>query len=166
VVWEIAPLDRDKVTALDIAYGMLKMFPDPGDKTVLYIDHLTLETVVPDYVEGWDVSPDRIAFSHSGYMTGSSKSALASDLKSDKFSLVNAATGATVLTKPVDRKQTALGSYQVLDFSEVQKPGSYLLRTGSVATQPFRIGDDEWRPDTVAEAPSPSAKDVFRAAIR
>jgi hypothetical protein len=145
VVWEITPLDRDKITALDIAYGMPKMFPDPGDKTMLYIDHLTLETVVPDHVEGWDVSPDRIAFSHSGYMTGSSKNALASDLKSDKFSLVNAATGATVLTKPVEQKQTALGSYQVLDFSEVQKPGRYLLRAGSVTTQPFRIGDDAWR---------------------
>jgi hypothetical protein len=145
VVWEIAPLDRDKVTALDIAYGMPKMFPDPGDKTVLYLDHLTLETVVPDHVEGWDVTPDRIAFSHSGYMTGSTKSALASGLKSDKFSLVNAATGVTVLTKPVEPKQTALGSYQVLDFSEMQKPGRYLLRAGSVTTPTFRIGDDAWR---------------------
>lgn len=145
VVWEIAPLDRDKVTALDIGYGMPKMFPDPGDKTVLYIAHLTLETVVPDHVEGWDVTPDRIAFSHSGYMTGSSKSAIASGLKAGEFSLVNASTGATVVTKPVERKQTALGSYQVLGFTEVQKPGRYLLRAGSVTTQPFRIGDDAWR---------------------
>jgi hypothetical protein len=145
VVWEIAPLDRDKVTALDIGYGMPKMFPDPGDKTVLYIDHLTLETVVPDHVEGWDVSPDRIAFSHSGYMTGSSKSAVANGLKAGEFSLVNASTGATVVTKPVEQRQTALGSYQVLDFTEVRKPGRYLLRAGSVTTQPFRIGDDAWR---------------------
>ena len=145
VVWEIAPLDRDKVTALDIGYGMPKMFPDPGDKTVLYIDHLTLETVVPDHVEGWDVSPDRIAFSHSGYMTGSSKGAVASGLDAGKFSLVNASTGATVVTKPVEQRQTALGSYQVLDFTEVQKPGRYFLRAGSVTTQPFPIGDDAWR---------------------
>ncbi|MGA7255890.1 MAG: glycoside hydrolase family 9 protein [Terracidiphilus sp.] len=145
VVWEIAPLDRDKVTALDIGYGMPKMFPDPGDKTVLYIDHLTLETVVPDHVEGWDVTPDRIAFSHSGYMTGSSKSAIASGLKAGAFSLVNASTGATLVTKPAEQRQTALGSYQVLDFTEVQKPGRYFLRAGSVTTQPFRIGDDAWR---------------------
>lgn len=145
VVWEITPLDRDKVTALDIGYGMPKMFPDPGDKTVLYIDHLTLETVVPDHVEGWDISPDRIAFSHSGYMTGSSKSALASGLEAGKFSLVDASTGATVLTKPWEQRQTPLGSYRVLDFTEVQKPGRYQLRAGSVTTQPFRIGDDAWR---------------------
>jgi hypothetical protein len=39
-VWEIAPLDRDKVTALDFAYSLPKMFPDPGDHTTLYIDQL------------------------------------------------------------------------------------------------------------------------------
>jgi hypothetical protein len=145
VVWEIAPLDRDKVTALDIGYGMPKMFPDPGDKTVLYIDHLTLETVVPDHVEGWDVSPDRIAFSHPGYLTGSSKTAIASGLDAGKFSLVNASTRATVVTRPVELRQTALGSYQVLDFTEVQKTGRYFLRAGSVTTRPFSIGDDAWR---------------------
>src|SRR6476646_7963672 len=31
LVWEIAPLDRDKVTALDFGYSLPKMFPDPGD---------------------------------------------------------------------------------------------------------------------------------------
>ena len=32
VTWEIAPLDRDKVTALDFAYSLPKMLPDPGDQ--------------------------------------------------------------------------------------------------------------------------------------
>ncbi len=68
-----------------------------------------------------------------------------SGLKAGEFSLVNASTGATVVTKPVKQRQTALGRYQVLDFTEVQKPGSYFLRAGSVTTQPFRIGDDAWR---------------------
>ena len=62
VVWEIAPLDRDKVTGLDFGYGLPKMLPDPGDKTMLYIDQMELQTVVPDHVEGWDVSPGKIAF--------------------------------------------------------------------------------------------------------
>lgn len=51
--------------------------PDPGDKTVLYIDQMELQTVVPDHVEGWDVSPGKIAFSHAGYVSGSSKTAIA-----------------------------------------------------------------------------------------
>ncbi|MGC2233438.1 MAG: hypothetical protein WBA09_18215, partial [Candidatus Acidiferrum sp.] len=66
VVWEIAPLDRDKVTQLDFAYSMPKMFPDPGDQTILYIDQLELQKVDADHVEGWDVAPGKIAFSHAG----------------------------------------------------------------------------------------------------
>ena len=88
LVWEIAPLDRDKVTALDFAYSLPKMFPDPGDHTVLYIDQLELQTVVPDHVEGWDVAAGKIAFSHSGYTVGSSKSAIASDLTAREFSVI------------------------------------------------------------------------------
>ena len=80
VVWEIAPLDRDRVTALDFAYSLPKKLPDPGDQTILDIDQLELQSVVADHVEGWDVAPGKIAFSHSGYTTGSSKSAIASDL--------------------------------------------------------------------------------------
>jgi hypothetical protein len=37
VVWEIAPLDRDRVTALEFAYSLPKKFPDPGDQTILDI---------------------------------------------------------------------------------------------------------------------------------
>ena len=151
VVWEIAPLSRDRVTALDVAYSLPKMFPDPGDKTILYIDQLELQTVVPDHVEGWDVAAGKIAFSQSGYESGASKTAIASGLRSSEFSLVNADTGKIVLTKPVEQKQTDLGQYQVLDFSQVQQPGNYLLRVGGTATGKFRIGEDAWR-DSIVKA--------------
>ncbi len=145
VVWEIPSLARDKVTAVDFGYGLPKMLPDPGDKTILYIDQLTLESVAPDHVEGWEVAPDKIAFSHAGYLSGSTKTAIANGLASSEFSLVDADTGKSMLTRAVEQKKTALGTYQLLDFSEVQRPGRYLLRSGAISTQPFRIGDDAWR---------------------
>lgn len=145
IVWEIAPLDRDKITALDFAYSFPKMFPDPGDHTDLYIDQLELQTVVPDHVDGWDVAEGKIAFSHAGYTTGSTKTAVASNLTAREFELVEEGTGKVVLTKPVEEKKTGLGTYQVLDFTEFQQPGSYFLRAGSTVTRPFRIGDDAWR---------------------
>jgi hypothetical protein len=151
VVWEIASLPRDKITGLDFGYGLPKMFPDPGDKTVLYIDQLELQTVVPDHVEGWDVSPDKIAFSHAGYMPGSSKTAVASNLQGSDFSVVNADTGKIVLTAPLEQKNAKLGHYQVLDFSAIQQPGDYLLRSGAITTRSFRIGDDAWR-DSIVKA--------------
>ncbi len=145
LVWEIAPLDRDKVTALDFAYSLPKMFPDPADHTILYIDQLELQTVVPDHVEGWDVAAGKIAFSHSGYTLGSSKSAIASDLAAREFSVIDQSTGKAVLTRPVDERKTGLGTYQVLDFSSLAKAGTYQLRAGNELTRPFVVSDDAWR---------------------
>jgi hypothetical protein len=144
VVWEIAPLDRDRVTALDFAYMLPKKIPDPGDQTILDIDQLELQSVIADHVEGWDVAPGKIAFSHS-YTPGSSKSAIASDLKAREFSVVDSQTGRILLTKPVEQTSTPLGHYQVLDFSAVRDPGNYVIKAGDTQTRPFRIGDDAWR---------------------
>jgi hypothetical protein len=151
IVWEIAPLDRDKITALDFAYSLPKMFPDPGDHTILYIDQLELEKVVPDHVEGWDVAAGKISFSHAGYTTGSSKSAMATDLAAREFFVIDQDTGKAVFTAPVEEKKTSLGRYQVLDFSKLETPGTYTLRAGSETTRAFTIGDDAWR-DSVLKA--------------
>jgi Glycosyl hydrolase family 9/Cellulase N-terminal ig-like domain len=145
VVWEIAPLDRDRVTALEFAYSLAKKFPDPGDHTILDIDQLELQSVVADYVEGWDVAPGKIAFSDSGYTTGSPKSAIASDLTAREFSVINSQNGEAALTQPVEQVITPLGKYQVLDFSAVRQPGTYVIKAGETLTRSFRIGDDVWR---------------------
>jgi Glycosyl hydrolase family 9/Cellulase N-terminal ig-like domain len=145
VVWEIAPLDRDQVTALDFAYSLPKKFPDPGDQTILDIDQLELQSVVADHVEGWDVAPGEIAFSHSGYTTGSSKSAIASDLAAPAFDVIDQQNGQTILSKPVTQITTPLGKYQVLDFSEVREPGTYVIKAGETLTRSFEVRDDPWR---------------------
>ncbi len=145
VVWEIAPLDRDRVTALDVAYSLPKKFPDPGDQTILDIDQLELQSVVADHTEGWDVAPGKIVFSQSGYTIGSSKSAIASDLAAREFSLIDQQTGEAVLTKPVEQVTAPLGKYQVLDFSELRHPGTYVIKAGDTLTRSFEIGQDAWR---------------------
>jgi hypothetical protein len=145
IVWEIAPLDRDRVTALDFAYSLPKKLPDPGDRTVLYVDQLELQSVVADHVEGWDVAAGKIAFSHSGYTVGTQKTAIASDLTAHEFSLVDQETGRVAFTGPVEAASTPLGSYQTLDFSQFRRPGTYAIKAGDTMTRPFRIGDDAWR---------------------
>jgi Glycosyl hydrolase family 9/Cellulase N-terminal ig-like domain len=144
VTWEIAPLDRDKITGLSFGYALPKMFPDPGDQSVLYIDQLELQSVAADHVEGWDVSPGSIAFSQAGYMPGATKVAVASRLTAQTFSLVEKSTGKTILTGPIEEKKTDLGTFQVLDFSSIDHPGTYVLHAGSTVTRPFPIGNDVW----------------------
>ena len=144
VVWEIAPLDRERITALEFTYSLPKKLPDPGDRTTLYLDDLELQRVDADRVEGWDVAPGRVAVSGSGYSASASKTAIASDLPAGRFSLIRAGTGAVALTKAIAPVTTPLGVYQLLDFSEVREPGSYRIRTARGLTPPFTIGDDAW----------------------
>lgn len=145
VVWEIANLARDKVTGLDFLYLMQGNEPGATDVAQFDFDKLELQKVNADHYEGWNVQPGEIAFSHPGYQTGSSKSAIASGMKAGEFQLIDQQTGMPVLSKAVRNTKSEIGQFQVLDFSEVQKPGTYQLRAGGKTTRPFRIGDDVWK---------------------
>ncbi|MGH7444097.1 MAG: cellulase N-terminal Ig-like domain-containing protein, partial [Longimicrobiales bacterium] len=148
IVWEIDPLARDRVTMIEFGYWVNKMLAAPGDSVAFEIGRIELQRVDPDHHTGWDIAPGRIAFSHTGYQTGTSKSALSSDLAAAEFQLVrvnDSALGAVVLTKPVATVGTRLGEFRELDFSEVTEAGSYIIRAGGTHTRPFRIGDDVWQ---------------------
>jgi hypothetical protein len=149
IVWEIEPLARDRVTAIEIGYWVNKMLAAPGDRVAFEIAQVELQKVEPDHHTGWNVSPGKISFSHTGYQTGASKTALASDLSASEFSVLRMndnALGEVVLRRPVQSLQTRLGPFQEMDFSEVNAPGSYVIRTGDRTTRAFRIAPDVWNP--------------------
>ena len=137
VVWEIAPLEPGPRDGTRFRLQPAQEAPQPGDQTILDIDKLELQRVDADYVEGWNVAPGKIAFSHSGYTTGAAKSAIASDVNAREFSLIDLATGLAVLTKPIEQIATPLGKYQVLDFSEVREPGEYAIQARRPAHPPL-----------------------------
>ena len=145
VLWEITPLARDKVTSLEFRYWVNKRIPDPGDRVAFEVGRLELHRVDPDHFEGWNVAPGAVSFSHTGYQSGSSKTAIASGLEAGEFSLMRVETGETVLRKPIRRVKTRLGQFEQMDFSEVRMPGSYIIRVGDARTRSFRIDPDVWR---------------------
>lgn len=105
VFWEITPLARDKVTSIEINYWVNKRLPDTSDSVAFEIAKLALQWVEPDHYQGWNVTPGKIAFSNTGYQSGSSKTALASDLTAREFQLIrldNNAEPEIVLSKPVE----------------------------------------------------------------
>ena len=147
VVWEIDPLARDRVTLLEIGYWINKMLAAPTDRVGFEIGRVELQRVEPDHHTGWNVAPGKIAFSHTGYQMGSSKTAVATDLPATSFTLLNVdnnAMGVVVLEKPIRSVASRIGRFQELDFSEVNKPGTYVIRAGNITTRPFRITDDVW----------------------
>jgi hypothetical protein len=148
VVWEIDPLARDRVTSIEIGYWVNKMFAAPRDRVAFEIGRIELQRVEPDHHIGWNTGPGKIVFSHSGYQTGSSKTAVTSALTASSFDLLRVndnALGDVVLRKSVENVRTRLGDFQQMDFSEVNAPGRYVIRAGSTITRPFTIGDDAWK---------------------
>ena len=148
IVWEIEPLARDRVSAIEIGYFVNKMLAAPGDRVAFEIGRVELQRVNPDHHTGWNVAPGELSFSHTGYQTGTTKTAIASDLAASEFSVVRVndnALGDVVLRKPVRSVQTRLGAFQEMDFSEVNAPGSYVIRAGDRTTRSFRIGADVWK---------------------
>lgn len=148
VFWEITPLARDKVTSIEINYWVNKRLPDTSDSVAFEIAKLALQWVEPDHYQGWNVTPGKIAFSNTGYQSGSSKTALASDLTAREFQLIrldNNAEPEIVLSKPVEVITTRLGEFQEMDFSSVREPGTYVIQAGHARTRPFQIDENVWR---------------------
>ncbi len=150
IVWEIAHLGRDKVTGLEFSYRLQGHEPEAAETVCYDLDHLELQKVDADHYEGWDVSPGRIAFSHTGYAVGGSNSAIGSDISSSTFRLVNAETGKVALSKLTKTVTSHIGRFQFLDFSEVRQPGTYFIEAGNTKTPPFRIVPNVWR-DTIVK---------------
>lgn len=149
VLWEIEPLARDRVTALEIGYWVNKMLADPADSVTFEIGRIELQRVEPDHYEGWEVAPGGLTYSHTGYSANRPKTALSSDLEGGSFRLIRIdgrPVGEIVLERPIETVETRLGTYQVLDFSSVRTPGNYVLQASDRQSHPFRIDETVWRP--------------------
>ena len=142
VYWEIPHVRRDKVVAIELRYRLQGNQREMTDTVKYYFDEIYLEKVEqPEHYEGWNVAPGHIAHNHIGYRTGFPKTALSADPSAKTFTLIDVDTKQVALKKPTTLKKTRLGTFQVLDFSEVDRPGTYALKAGDVQTRPFQIGD-------------------------
>jgi hypothetical protein len=142
VVWEISNVERDKITSFEMSYGLSGNYPEEANKIRFYFDQMELEKVDADKTEGWDVAKGKISFAHTGYQTGAEKTAIANNIDAKVFKLINQDNGKIVLTKAIQKTTSHIGNFQVMDFSEVHTPGTYILSAGNVVTRPFRIDAD------------------------
>lgn len=144
IVWEIANLPRDRVTGFEFQYRMQGNEPGATDLALFYFDDLDLQNVEPDYYEGWEVAPGRIAYSHLGYLPGLRKEAFSLPVNVEAFQIINETSGQTELKAPVRHRDTPNGSFAIYDFSNFQKPGRYRIEAGELVSRTFSIGEDVW----------------------
>lgn len=143
VLWEIPHLKRDKVTTFTI--GQLLRGHDPEDEGIVTydFDELEVQRVGADMYEGWEVAPGRFAFCHVGYRPGDKKIAFAGEGAGSTFELVDT-SDKVVFAADVRVMNNRRGQFRVIDFSPYRQPGKYRLRSGSLLSRQFRIGEDVW----------------------
>ena len=142
---EFTGLERDKVSYLKFAIEVFGRELTMGDTLRFDVDNVLLETIEdPEVVKGWMPADGRIIFSTTGYTTRMEKTALVTVPDAKKFKIINNKTGRTALRGKVKTVETALGTYRMIDFSKLRKPGQYVIQVGKVRTWPFYIDDNVW----------------------
>ena len=144
VTSEFESLPRTSVTGVAVRCRLSGNEPGTSETFTYDIDHLELQRVAPDHYQGWNCAPGKIAFSHTGYAIGSPKSAISSDLAESKFNVVDATNGKVVLSKPVTKATTYRGTFQTMDFSELDQAGTYFIQAGDRKTGIFQIDNNVW----------------------
>ena len=140
VYWEIAHLGRDNVTAVTFQYPLFGNEAGASETARFFIDEIYLEKVDADHYEGWDVSSGEIAYNHAGYAKGFPKVAFTSETVGQKFYLKDNSSGKTVKEGVITAQTMPVGSFQMMDFSDVNTEGTYILEVGKLKTKPFIIG--------------------------
>ncbi|MBB3128423.1 hypothetical protein FHS19_003077 [Paenibacillus rhizosphaerae] len=142
---EIPNVARDRVAALKFGYDIIGHEMEAVKESCFYLSDIRLERVEKTAKwSGWEPEAGSILFCGSGYQPGAVKTAITGESAADLFKLVDAKSGRIVLKKSVIRMENEQGKFSLLDFSEVQTEGSYLLICGETVTRTFPIAEDVW----------------------
>ncbi len=138
VVHEIPDFHRDAMAKLEV-YCTQSGAPEgiADEKIRFYLGEVAMEAVEADACRGWNTD-GRIAYCHSGYVTGGVKYAV-TQMKAASFRIEDAATGAAVYEGRSQEVTDPIGTFTVADFTSLKQEGLFRLRIGGAATEPFRI---------------------------
>lgn len=140
VIWEFAQLPRDVITEISIVIDADGKDTSTGPEAAFDFENLELQRVEKAEKEkGWECETDHISYSTSGYQKNGKKTAIANTGKKS-FCVLDAA-GNEVLSKPVVVQKDRYGTFEILEFSEIIKPGFYRLQIGELLSDPFEIGE-------------------------
>ena len=141
-IWEFAAMPRDAVCQLMFYVFCSGHDLCAGERLTYEYRDIRLERVEnPEHEYGWENPAPGIRLSTAGYWPDGTKTAVGT-LDADRFRLVDARTGETVLTGPVRRVENVRGRFDVLDFSGCTAPGRYYLQAGEIRSCEFDIAAD------------------------
>lgn len=142
---EIPNVFRDKVTAIKIGYDIVGNEREAADTACFYIKDIEAQKIEQcEKYTGWEPREGQLIYSGTGYQTTALKQAFSAGNCQGRFRVVEMETGKVILKKEVEKIVTKQGHFVVLDFSEVEEQGSYLLICGDMISRSFVIGDEVW----------------------
>lgn len=140
IIWEMPDLYKDSVTGFGVNIMLTGSPRGAGDRLKLYVDDMRIEKVEAENTRGFDLRKNAIAYSHSGYQLNSLKQALVQHTTNTKFQLVNE-KNKTVFT---GNGKKLPNDFVELDFTTFNTPGYYTIKTATVSSKPFAIGDEAY----------------------
>ena len=137
VIWEVDHIKRDQISEIEITPFLMGCPPEAMPIINIFVANISAEVVEKDFDEGWNLD-NRIAYCHSGYLPVSRKIALTSICNSEYFTLTNVEDNKVYKYK-VKEKDTNLGHFYILEFTNVTETGTYVLEVDNRKTEPFLI---------------------------
>lgn len=140
---EIADFQRDRMANLYFDVSLNGRDMTTGDTATYQISNIRFQRVAsPDKVAGWQPDSNAIVYSMTGYYADGRKTAILDAETSRKFEILNADNGKKVYSGKIKRVTTTTGRYGVADFSDLRKPGRYIIKAEGLKSRPFSIGDE------------------------
>jgi hypothetical protein len=139
--WEIDSIAHDKIEEVSFIIHRYGKEVSSGDDLDYEITDIRLQRVEANIVHGWQCKEETAAYSTTGYDVEGTKTAVA-NTTAKEFAIVDAKTGEKVFTGAVENVKAYHGEFQVLDFTDLTREGSYKLRMGSFESKPFVIAKD------------------------
>lgn len=145
---DIGEYRRDEVIKIGFGATLKGKDRTEGDSSVYYFDKIELQQIEnPEIISGWMPLKNRIVYSSTGYMSGSKKTAIANiemSKNNNSFELIGTPEGRVEYSGTIKQQETTTGNFNILDFSDFNKSGSYYLKVGETRTPPFQIGNKIW----------------------
>jgi len=145
---DIGEYQRDKVIKISFGASLKGKDRTSGDSLIYYFDNIELQQVEdPETISGWMPGSNRIVYSTTGYMAGDNKTAIVNideKKRGNSFELIDTENKQVVFNGKIKREKTSIGEFDILDFSQFSKTGSYSLRVGETVTPSFQIGERIW----------------------
>lgn len=139
--WEIDSIAHDKIDEISFNIHRYGKDVSTGDNMYFKLKDICFQEVEPEVVHGWQCKKETAAYSTTGYFTDGNKIAVLNTEAKD-FEIVNVASGVSVFTGKVVSVTNQVGTFGMIDFTDLKADGVYCIRFGNTESGSFAIGRD------------------------